>query len=186
MRASRCPSSKGRIILPALTESRVQSFVLKHFLVDLGINKIISMHKIYMKMLFPLLLLVGSAQLLAQTVISGTVKDGGTQEPIAGVNIIVKGKVVGTITDTQGKYNLKVNQSPPFTLTFSFIGFHTEEKEITDANTTLDLTMNEESLLGQEVVVSASRVEENILKSPVTIEMMDVIAIKQAAAPDFF
>src|SRR6185295_3420182 len=39
---------------------------------------------------------------------------------------------------------------------------------------------------GQEVVVSASRIEENILKSPVTIEKMDVLAIKQSAAPDYF
>jgi len=137
-------------------------------------------------MLLPVLLLAGSAQLLAQTVVSGTVKDGTTQEGLAGVNIVVKGKVVGTITDTQGKYTLKVNQAPPFTLTFSFIGFHTEEKEVTDANATLDLVMNEESLLGQEVVVSASRVEENILKSPVTIEKMDITAIKQAATPDFY
>jgi len=139
-----------------------------------------------MKMLLPALLFAGSAQLLAQTVVSGTVKDGATQEGIAGVNVVVKGKVVGTITDSDGKYTLKVNQAPPLTLTFSFIGFHTEEKEVTDANTTLDITMNEESLLGQEVVVSASRVEENILKSPVTIEKLDIIAIKQAATPDFY
>jgi len=139
-----------------------------------------------MKMLLPILLLAGSAQLLAQSVVSGTVKDGATQEGLAGVNIVVKGKVVGTITDTDGKYTLKVNQAPPFTLTFSFIGFHTEEKEVTDANATLDLVMNEESLLGQEVVVSASRVEESILKSPVTIEKLDIIAIKQAATPDFY
>ena len=76
------------------------------------------MYKFYKKMLLPLLLLAGSAQLLAQTVISGTIKDGSTQEALAGVNIIVKGKVVGTITDTEGKYTLKVNQAPPFTLTF--------------------------------------------------------------------
>ncbi|HNV31147.1 MAG TPA: TonB-dependent receptor, partial [Cyclobacteriaceae bacterium] len=34
--------------------------------------------------------------------------------------------------------------------------------------------------------VSASRVEESILKSPVTIEKMDLLAIKQAASPDFY
>ncbi|MBS1508620.1 MAG: TonB-dependent receptor [Bacteroidetes bacterium] len=144
------------------------------------------MNKFYMKMLLPLLLLAGSAQLLAQSVISGTVKDGSTQETLAGVNIVVKGKVVGTITDSDGKYTLKVAQAPPFTLTFSFIGFRTQEVEIKEANTTYDLTMEEESLLGQEVVVSASRVEENILKSPVTIEKLDIIAIKQTATPDFF
>ncbi|MGC4023289.1 MAG: TonB-dependent receptor plug domain-containing protein, partial [Cyclobacteriaceae bacterium] len=32
----------------------------------------------------------------------------------------------------------------------------------------------------------ASRVEESILKSPVTIEKLDQIAIKQGATPDFF
>jgi len=36
------------------------------------------------------------------------------------------------------------------------------------------------------VVVSASRVEESILQSPVTIEKMDITAIKQAATPDFY
>ena len=92
-----------------------------------------------MKWLLPFLLLAGSAQLLAQSVVSGTVKDGATQQGLAGVNIVVKGKVVGTITDTEGKYSLKVSQAPPFTLTFSFIGFHTEEKEVTDANATVDL-----------------------------------------------
>jgi outer membrane receptor protein involved in Fe transport len=57
---------------------------------------------------------------------------------------------------------------------------------VKDANATYDLTMQEESLLGQEIVVSASRVEESILKSPVTIEKMDQLAIKQGATPDFF
>jgi len=39
--------------------------------------------------------------------------------------------------------------------------------------------MNEESQLGQEVVVSASRVERDIVKSPVTIEKLDIIAINR-------
>src|SRR5260221_7442148 len=138
------------------------------------------MNILYKKMIVQLLCIVaGTTQLLAQTTISGAVKDGGTQQGLPGVNIIVKGKVAGTITDKDGKYTLKVNQSPPFTIEFSFIGFHSEDKEVTDANATIDLTMSEESLLGQEIVVSASRIEENILKSPVTIEKMDQIAIKQ-------
>jgi iron complex outermembrane receptor protein len=146
------------------------------------------MNKFYKKSVVPLLLMVfGTASLMAQTIISGSVKDGATQETLAGVNIIVKGKVIGTISDVNGTYNLKVTQAPPFTLVFSFIGFRTQEVEIKDANTTgLDILLEEESLLGQEVVVAASRVEESILKSPVTIEKMDILAIKQTAAPDFY
>lgn len=146
------------------------------------------MNKFYYKSVVPLLFMVlGTASLMAQTTISGTIKDSGTQETLAGVNIVVKGKVIGTISDVKGQYNLKVNQAPPLTLVFSFIGFRTQELEIKDANTTgLDVVLEEESLLGQEVVVAASRVEESILKSPVTIEKMDILAIKQSAAPDFY
>lgn len=145
------------------------------------------MNKLYRKALLPALFwLCGSAALMAQTSISGTVKDGTTGEPLAGVNIVVKGRVIGTISNTSGQYSLKVNQEPPFTLVFSFIGFSTQEIEVKEANTTLDISLEEQTLLGQEVVVSASRVEESILKSPVTIEKMDLLAIKQAASPDFY
>ncbi|MCE2996337.1 MAG: carboxypeptidase-like regulatory domain-containing protein, partial [Flammeovirgaceae bacterium] len=113
------------------------------------------MNKFYKKSVVPLLLMVfGTASLMAQTTISGSVKDGATQETLAGVNIVVKGKVIGTISDVNGAYNLKVTQAPPFTLVFSFIGFRTQEVEIKDANTSgLDILLEEESLLGQEVVV---------------------------------
>lgn len=146
------------------------------------------MKKFYLKAFLPVfLVLVGGATALAQSTVSGTVKDGGNSESLAGVNIIVKGRVAGTISDTNGQFNLKVSQSPPFTLSFSFIGFKTQEIEIKDENTTgLDIVMEEQLLLGQEVVVSASRVEESILKSPVTIEKMDILGIRASATPDFY
>jgi iron complex outermembrane recepter protein len=146
------------------------------------------MNKLYIRSLVPLLFfLLGTTSLMAQsTAISGTVKDA-TGETLAGVNIVVKGRVIGTISDSRGQYSLKVNEAPPLTLVFSFIGYKTQEIEVKDANTTaLDLALEEQTLLGQEVVVSASRVEESILKSPVTIEKMDLLAIKQSAAPDYF
>src|SRR5260221_2118747 len=138
------------------------------------------------KFLPMVLLMVSTIAVFGQTTISGTIKDKSTGETLAGVNIIVKGTVAGTISNSDGKFNLKVSQSPPFTLSLSFIGFRTQEVEIKDAATTLDISMEEGTLLGQEVVVSASRVEESILKSPVTIEKMDVLAIKQAATPDYY
>jgi outer membrane receptor protein involved in Fe transport len=122
----------------------------------------------------------------AQTTISGNVKDA-TGETLAGVNIQVKGLVVGTISDTRGDFELTVNNPPPFTLVFSFMGYTTREIEITDANTTgLDVQLEEQSILGQEIVVSASRVEESILKSPVTVEKVDLLAIQQTPAPEFY
>ncbi|NOT76571.1 MAG: TonB-dependent receptor [Cyclobacteriaceae bacterium] len=145
------------------------------------------MNKLYMRSLLPLIFLfLGAANLMAQTTVSGTVKDAAG-ETLAGVNIVVKGRVIGTITDTNGKYDLKISDAPPITLVFSFIGFKTQEIEVKDASTTaLDIALEEQTLLGQEVVVAASRMEESILKSPVTVEKMDILGIRSAPTPDFY
>ncbi len=125
--------------------------------------------------------------MFAQTSISGKVSDSASGETLAGVNIIVKGRVIGTITDTQGNFSLKVSDSPPLTLIFSFVGYRSLELAVDNANTTgLDIKLEEQSLLGQEVVVSASRVEESILRSPVTIEKVDLVAIQQTPSPEYF
>lgn len=138
---------------------------------------------------FSLILLVslGTAGAMAQTTISGTVTDGDTKETLVGVNIVVKSKVIGTITDLSGQFSLNVNQEPPFTLVFSRVGFQSKEVEITSANTSgLNVELFEQTMLGQEVVISASRVEESILQSPVSIEKMDILSIRDTPADNYY
>ena len=123
----------------------------------------------------------------AQTSISGTVTDAENGEPLIGVNILVKGTVLGTITDVEGNFNLKVNSNPPITLVVSSVGYSRQEVEITSGNVSgLEIQMQESALLGQEVVVSASRVEESILKSPVSIEKMDILAVQNTSADNYY
>jgi len=134
-----------------------------------------------------LLVLLSATMVFAQTTISGKVTDAVSNESLAGVNIIVKGRVIGTITNTKGEYDLKVNEAPPLTLVFSFVGFKTVEVEVTEATVTgLEVKLEEQTLLGQEVVVSASRMEEGIMVAPTTIEKVDLMAIKATSAPDFY
>lgn len=137
---------------------------------------------------FCLLLLVslGSTVALAQTTISGTVTDAETKETLVGVNIIVKGKVIGTISDLSGKFTLNVNQAPPFTLIFSMVGYNSKEVEVTGGMSNLSVELAESSIMGQEVVISASRVEESIMKSPVSVEKMDIIAIREVPQASFY
>ncbi len=123
----------------------------------------------------------------AQTTISGKVTEAGTGEALIGVNILVKGTVLGTITDVDGNFSLTVSSSPPISLVITSIGFGRQELEITDANSSgLSIEMDETVLLGQEVVVSASRVEESILKSPVSVQRMGILDIQNTPAPDFY
>ncbi len=60
--------------------------------------------------------------------VSGTVTDVDG-EALPGVNVLVKGTTIGTVTDTEGKYKLSVPEGAT-TLMFSFIGFNSEEVEI--------------------------------------------------------
>ncbi len=139
-----------------------------------------------MKPIFIFFLLLRSVSLFAQTVVSGTVSDKDTQQPLVGATIAVKGTILGTTSGHDGKFLLTIKQAPPFTLVFSYIGFRTEEVTMTEKNTTYDLAMQAESILGKEVVISASRMEENSLTAPVTIEKMNIRAIRQVATPDYF
>lgn len=131
-------------------------------------------------------LLLSATVTFAQTSISGTVKDANG-ESIAGANIVVKGRVVGTISNSEGRFDLRVNDAPPITLIFSFVGYGTKEVVVNEQSTTnLEVVLEEQTILGQEVVVSASRVEENILRSPVTVEKIDILGIQQTPAPEFY
>ncbi len=145
------------------------------------------MERFYKNLLSFLLICATGIPAFAQTTISGTIKDGTTNTGLAGVNVVVKGTITGTITDVNGQFKLNVNQGPPLTISLSFIGFTSQEIQITEAATTgLEVVMEESTILGQEVVISASRVAENIMTSPVSIEKMDILDIRSSAAPTFY
>ncbi|NMM48008.1 TonB-dependent receptor [Marinigracilibium pacificum] len=126
-----------------------------------------------------------SAHAQDKTTITGKVTDA-SGDALYGVNVVVKGKVIGTITQADGSYNLTVNSAPPFTLIYSMVGFDSQEREVTQNNQSFDIQLEEQSLVGSEVVVSASRVEETILESPVSIEKMDVLAVQNTSSDDYY
>lgn len=85
-----------------------------------------------------------------QLVINGNVIDT-EGNPIPGVNVVEKGTTNGVITNIEGKYSISIN-SPDAVLSFSFIGYLTEEIKVA-GQTTLNLTMVEDIKALEEVVV---------------------------------
>ncbi|KAA3439817.1 TonB-dependent receptor [Rufibacter hautae] len=118
--------------------------------------------------------------------INGRVTEQGTKDPMPGVSVYVRGTVTGTTTNASGDFNLKTKLKFPFNLVISMVGYQPQEFEITQPGSRLDIALVTQTLLGKEVVVTASRVEESILKSPVAIEKLDIRAIKETAAPSFY
>ncbi len=117
--------------------------------------------------------------------ISGKVTDENG-EALYGVNIIVKGKLTGTTTDIDGNFSLRTITPLPVTLVASYVGFQTVETEVSDYSTQVLIQMNEAAVLGQEVVVSASRIEERIIESPVSIEKMDILSVQNTSADNYY
>ncbi|TAE00645.1 MAG: TonB-dependent receptor [Bacteroidetes bacterium] len=93
--------------------------------------------------------LIAVFPLLAQT-ISGTVLSGEDNSPLPGVTIQVKGTSSGTLTDFDGKYQLKAGSDA--VLVFSFVGFITQEVPV-GSQSTIDLTLKPDFKQLQEVVV---------------------------------
>jgi outer membrane receptor protein involved in Fe transport len=142
------------------------------------------MRKVTKNLLGLMMMLVGF-NAYTQTVISGKVTDE-TKEPVIGANISIKGTTEGTVTDINGDFELSTEQLAPFTVVISMVGMANVEKEISESAFNLNITLKEETNLLNTVVVSASRVEEKILESPVTIEKMDQKMIKQSSSGDYY
>lgn len=77
------------------------------------------------------LLLAESIQAQERT-ISGRLTSTEDGSPLPGINISIKGTNVGTSTDADGYYSIKVPIGA--TLVFSFIGFRTQEVVVTESN----------------------------------------------------
>jgi len=118
--------------------------------------------------------------------ISGRVTDLEKQQPLPDVSVQVKGTVTGAVTNSSGNFVLKTKTRLPFVLVFTSIGFKPQELEVKTLGSDLQVALVTQTVLGNEVVVTASRVAENILKSPVAIEKLDIRAIKETAAPGFY
>ena len=120
----------------------------------------------------------------AQSTVKGKVTDNNGQ-PLPGANIIVIGTTNGTITDFDGNYSLTINQSPPFSIQASSVGFESITKEVTSTTQTLDFVLVEGTEL-DEIVISASRTPESVRESPVTIERLGTKEIKYSTTPSFY
>jgi iron complex outermembrane recepter protein len=132
------------------------------------------------------ILLLWSAIAFAQTSkITGTVTDPETNEPIPGATIVIKGKLTGTISDAQGNFELTTGVKPPFILSISSIGYESQEVQVSSEEK-IAIKLLPKSELMNEVVFSASRVEENILQSPVSIEKLDLKAVRETPSISFY
>jgi iron complex outermembrane recepter protein len=118
--------------------------------------------------------------------VKGKITDLRSGELLIGVHIVIKDNVYGTVTGNDGSFVLKTKVKPPLFIHVSYVGYQSQEIEVKDENTHLDIKLKEQFLLGQEIVVSSSRIEENILRSPVSIEKMNLRDLRMISTSNFY
>lgn len=97
------------------------------------------------------LLLCLSMDVFGQDVsVNGKVLDEDSSEPIPGVTILIKGQSQGTVTDIDGNYSIVAASDA--VLTFSFVGYTTQEVPI-GGRSTIDVRMPVDVQSLEEVVV---------------------------------
>ncbi|MFT7250263.1 MAG: hypothetical protein ACI97P_003046, partial [Arcticibacterium sp.] len=85
--------------------------------------------------------------------ISGKVLDGDSNNGVPGVSVVLKGSTIGTLTDAEGRYELKISVESGI-LVFSSIGYETQEISL-GSQSILDVNLTESSKALSEVVVTA-------------------------------
>jgi outer membrane receptor protein involved in Fe transport len=144
------------------------------------------MRKSYRYLVTWLMAVLFSFASYAQTItISGTVRNSESKENVAGVSVSVKGTTQGTTTNSNGAFSLKVSKLP-VVLVFTSVGYIDQEVTVSDASSPLSVDFVINTVMGQEIVMAASRTPERLLKAPVTVERMNSNLLRNVAAPNYY
>ncbi|MEQ8323908.1 MAG: TonB-dependent receptor [Vicingaceae bacterium] len=129
------------------------------------------------------LLIVGQV-LFAQRV-NGVIEDQETGEKLFGAAVLEKGTSNGATTDFDGKFSLELTKGLPSTLVITYVGFEKTELSVTNLEK-IKVKLKGENVNLESVDVIEDRITEKQRESPVTVESMDAIAVKETPAVNFY
>ncbi|SEA93341.1 TonB-linked outer membrane protein, SusC/RagA family [Flavobacterium gillisiae] len=109
--------------------------------------------------------LLFSVMAIGQITVKGKVSDS-KKEPLVGVNVILKGTTIGSITDINGNYSLNVPNKQA-EIEFSYIGFNTKLVKV-EANTIINVVLeSSDNNLDEIVVIGFASVKKSDLTSSI-------------------
>ena len=110
--------------------------------------------------------------------IHGVVVDADTGEPIPYLNVYYDGKGVGTITNLEGKYTISYHAGWT-KLTFSMVGYETQEILVSAKTSELNISMKEASQMLDEVIIRPRKEKYSRKNNPAVEMIRKVIASKR-------
>ena len=108
--------------------------------------------------------------------IQGRITAAGTGAPLAGVNVLVEGTFIGAASDLDGYYQIKKLPPGRYTVFASMIGYrNTRVADVIVPQGTVvsvDLALERDILKSPQIVVTATRMEQDIMESPISVSVV--------------
>ena len=107
-----------------------------------------------------------------------------TGEPMIGVTVVnVNDANKSTITDLDGNYSIKVKNST--ILKFSYIGFKTKAVNVSQERTTLNVEMEEETIMLEQTVVVGMNIKRDEKSLSTAFQKLDVEGLTETRDASF-
>ena len=106
-------------------------------------------------------------------------------DPLPGATVFIKGTFIGTSTNQDGRFDLNGSfANGPVELLVSYVGYETQSVVLQKPDEQVNVSMVPSATMLSETVVSASRVEENIMRAPVTIDKVSAKQVERISTPE--
>ena len=116
----------------------------------------------------------------SQNQISGSVMDADNMDGLPGVNVIIDGTSIGTVTDFDGNFVINTNQDIPLTLLVSYVGYSAQRVDVTSAGQDINVSLSAGQNL-EEIIVSASRRAQKVTDAPASVSVISARQIENSA-----
>lgn len=120
--------------------------------------------------------------------IRGEIRDARSGQPLVGASVVIRGTTQGATTDLNGKFSMEGNlvSGQSYPLVISYIGYNTANINGVAGGKSLIIKLEESALDLQGVEVVDSRISEKQKESALTVEAMDILAVKETPSPSFY
>jgi iron complex outermembrane receptor protein len=135
---------------------------------------------------FSLLFISSITFLHGQSVLSGKVIDAESGEPLLGATLLVISTAEGAVTDFDGAFELRTQAEFPLQLQVTYVGYDEITLEVTAPDKNMKIELGANSITIDAVEIKGQRISDKQKSSPLTVESLDVLAIKETPSDNFY
>ena len=145
-----------------------------------------------MNRLLLLFSLIFSQICFSQIIVTGEIYDKLTKEELIGANVVWKVQNIGVSTDFNGKFEISIpSKTFPIKLHLSYMGYSTQiinikKSDWENKNGFYNFYLKSDNKLIKEVKIIDSRLTKKQKENPLTVEALDILAIKETPSANFY